>query len=413
MSMNGCNFAIKSAGHTPQAGAANIDGGITIDLASLNQVTVSSDQSIAGIGPGNRWANVYTTLDSLDLAMVGGRVSDVGVGGLMTGGGVSFFSGRYGFACDNVFNFEVVLASGATVNANATSNPTLYRALKGGSNNLGVVTRFDVRLFQQGSFWGGSLIQAITEKQDVINFISNFTHSTTYDPYAALITNFVWDAGLKLILSDVEYTKPTPYPPVFVPLFALPALANTMRIAPLSSFTDEIAASSGPTTDGKSNLFATMTFTNSAEFMSDFWDLADAMVTSLSTITGLLFTLTFQPLPQVIYSKSAATGGNVLGLDRFTDDFINALAVVSWALPTDDATVYAAVQQLFDDAVAKAKSMGVWNEFIYLNYAAPWQKPITSYGQANKNFLQSVSKKYDPNSLFQKAVPGGFKLATS
>jgi hypothetical protein len=144
-------------------------------------------------------------------------------------GGVSFFSGRYGFACDNVFNFEVVLASGATVNANATSNPTLYRALKGGSNNLGVVTRFDVRLFQQGSFWGGSFAQAITEKQDVINFISDFTHSTTYDPYAALITNFVWDAGLKLILSDVEYTKPTPYPPAFAPLFALPALANSIK----------------------------------------------------------------------------------------------------------------------------------------------------------------------------------------
>lgn len=146
--------------------------------------------------------------------------------------------------------------------------------------------------------------------------------------------------------------------------------------------------------------------------MSDFWDLADAMVTSLSTITGLLFTLAFQPLPQVIYSKSATTGGNVLGLDRFTGDFINALAVVSWALPTDNTTVYAAVQQLFEDAVAKAKSTGVWNEFIYLNYAASWQKLITSYGQANKNFLQSVGKKYDPNSMFQKAVPGGFKLAT-
>lgn len=70
----------------------------------------------------------------------------------------------------------------------------------------------------------------------------------------------------------------------------------------------------------------------------------------------------------------------MLGLDRFTGDFINALAVVSWALLTDNTTVYAAVQQLFDDAVAKAKSTGVRNEFIYLNYAAPWQKPITSYG---------------------------------
>jgi hypothetical protein len=55
-------------------------------------VTVSSDQSIAGIGPGNRWANVYTTLDALNLAMVGGRVSDVGVGGLITGGNMTLIS---------------------------------------------------------------------------------------------------------------------------------------------------------------------------------------------------------------------------------------------------------------------------------------------------------------------------------
>lgn len=72
--------------HTPHAGSANIDGGVTIDLQSLNQVTVSSDQKFVGLGPGNRWGNVYSKLDPLGLAMVGGRVSAVGVGGLMTGG---------------------------------------------------------------------------------------------------------------------------------------------------------------------------------------------------------------------------------------------------------------------------------------------------------------------------------------
>ncbi|OCK78514.1 putative oxidoreductase [Lepidopterella palustris CBS 459.81] len=412
MSMRECQFAIRSAGHTPQAGAANIDGGITIDLQSLDEVTVSSDYGVASIGTGNRWGNIYPTLDALNLAMIGGRVSDVGVGGLMTGGGVSFFSGRYGFACDNVLNYEVVLASGAIVNANSTSNPSLYRALKGGSNNLGIITRFDVRLFSQGPFWGGTLTQPITNKDAVISFIANFTNSATYDPSAALITNFAWDNGIPLIIHDIEYTKPQPYPPIFSPLFALPQIDNTMRIAPLSSFTTEIAASSGPTTDGRSNLFATLTSTPSEAFMSAFYSLVDATVTSLSHVTDLLFTLTYQPLPYTLYSKSGATGGNVLGLDRFSADFVNALAVVSWALPSDDAVVYAAVQQLFEDGEALAKSMGVWNEFVYLNYAAQWQKPVSGYGETNRAFLEEVSMEVDPGGLFQTQVPGGFKLAT-
>lgn len=63
---------------------------------------------------------------------------------------MSFFAPRYGFACDNVINFEVVLASGDIVNANAHENPDLWFALKGGSNNFGVVTRFDLRTFKQG-----------------------------------------------------------------------------------------------------------------------------------------------------------------------------------------------------------------------------------------------------------------------
>jgi hypothetical protein len=55
-------------------------------MQSMNSVTVSGDKSIVSIGSGNRWGNVYTTLDPQDLVMVGGRVTQVGVGGLLTGG---------------------------------------------------------------------------------------------------------------------------------------------------------------------------------------------------------------------------------------------------------------------------------------------------------------------------------------
>lgn len=72
--------------HAPGGGLANIQPGITIDLSSLNQLTISLDQSSIRIGPGNRWRNVYELLDSKDLSTSGGRVADVGVGGLVLGG---------------------------------------------------------------------------------------------------------------------------------------------------------------------------------------------------------------------------------------------------------------------------------------------------------------------------------------
>jgi hypothetical protein len=55
-------------------------------MQSMNSVSVSDDKKIVAIGAGNRWGNIYPTLDDLDLIMVGGRLSPVGVGGLLTGG---------------------------------------------------------------------------------------------------------------------------------------------------------------------------------------------------------------------------------------------------------------------------------------------------------------------------------------
>ena len=187
-----CQFAVKSGGHTWWAGAANIASGITIDLAPLNEVTVSPDQTLVRIGPGNRWKDVYTVLDALSLSTSGGRVGDVGVGGLILGGGISFFSPRFGWVCDNVMNFEIVLASGEIVNANSTSNPDLQIALRGGSNNFGIVTAFDMKLFPQGDLWGGITVNDISQRAAQFAAFEAFTGNPYYDPYAALIHSEVW-----------------------------------------------------------------------------------------------------------------------------------------------------------------------------------------------------------------------------
>lgn len=69
-----CPFAVKGGGHAAFAGGSSIEGGITIALEKINEITLSSDKKLAAIGPGNRWISVYETLEPQGLAVIGGRV---------------------------------------------------------------------------------------------------------------------------------------------------------------------------------------------------------------------------------------------------------------------------------------------------------------------------------------------------
>jgi hypothetical protein len=60
---------------------------------------------------------VYEEFDKYNKTAVEGRVLNVGVGGLSLGGGLSYLSDLYGFVCDNVVGYEVVLAKGHVVEA--------------------------------------------------------------------------------------------------------------------------------------------------------------------------------------------------------------------------------------------------------------------------------------------------------
>ncbi|KAF1956576.1 hypothetical protein CC80DRAFT_548075 [Byssothecium circinans] len=66
-----------------------------------------------------------------------------------------------GFTADNVIQYEVVLADGSIVTASSTANSDLFKALKGGGSNLGVVTKFVHKTFPLGNVWGGDTAYSI------------------------------------------------------------------------------------------------------------------------------------------------------------------------------------------------------------------------------------------------------------
>lgn len=80
-----CLFAVRGGGHAAWA-ASNIDDGVTIDLSLIKEVKLSKDRSIASVGSGARWIDVYRALAPFGVAVVGARVTAAGVAGLTLGG---------------------------------------------------------------------------------------------------------------------------------------------------------------------------------------------------------------------------------------------------------------------------------------------------------------------------------------
>jgi hypothetical protein len=142
----------------PVPGAQSLNNGVMISASMFNKNNISADGSVASIGPGQTWMNVYKWLAEYGLVVNGGRFPSVGVGGLLVGGGMGYFSGRQGWAVDNIVGWQVVLWNGTILEiTNAAQDPyaDLAWALKGGSNLFGLVTRFDVRTFPVTSTFGG------------------------------------------------------------------------------------------------------------------------------------------------------------------------------------------------------------------------------------------------------------------
>lgn len=156
---------------------------------------------------------------------------------------------------------------------------------------------------------------------------------------------------------------------------------------------------------------ATTTFKNDLNMLNKAFEMWNSSLESITPIQGIQYSWTNQAIPPAITSKTAELGGNSLGLDPADGPLVLCLVTASWSDPADDDVVNSVGQKLIEDVDAASKASGVFHSFKYLNYAAKWQDPIGGYGPENVAKLKAASKKYDPFRIFQKAVPGGFKLS--
>ena len=83
---------------------------------------------------------------------------------------------------------------------------------------------------------------------------------------------------------------------------------------------------------------------------------------------------------------------------------------LGWTKQSDDDKV----PHIMDETIALIENLtetrGVYDPFKFLNDASPTQPVFHNYGERNLEELKTAAIKYDPHGMFEKQVPGGFKI---
>ncbi|KAI0376816.1 hypothetical protein F5Y04DRAFT_273468 [Hypomontagnella monticulosa] len=404
------HIALRSGGH---GFANNIVNGVTIDLSMMNSSSYDPEANVAKIQPGGRWRDVYADLEKFGVTATGGRDGDVGVGGFLLGGGNSFFSGRMGFGCDSVVNFEVVLANGTIINANSTANEGLWRALKGGTGNFGIVTRFDMEAIPARDLYYDLRYLNVSHSEEVIDAVVGYANQDQSLSDNALVAFYAHNISAMpetyIGTINVNTKGNGNASTAFDQVKALPTIYKATAFESMAK-----AAQGSQLPGGFRGASTTLTFHNDPQILRRCVELHEDLIQRLKSSIGeenFTTMLFFQPIPSYMGEIAKQRGGDMLGLDAIKNNAV--LWTAGAAVNTDEALAIAQYETNVMTAQVKefAKSVNGDLDFIYLNYADASQDPIGNYGAANIQHMRDMAAEYDPTGVFQKRVPGGFKIS--
>jgi FAD/FMN-containing dehydrogenase len=159
----GLPVAARSGGHGLSDDML-VDVAIAVDLSLLKGITINADEATAQVQAGVTSGELAGPAGAHGLALTTGDTSSVGLGGLVTGGGIGFMVRKFGLTIDNLISAQVVTADGSIFNASETENADLFWGIRGGGGNFGIVTEFKFRMARVGQIFGGGIVFPATRE---------------------------------------------------------------------------------------------------------------------------------------------------------------------------------------------------------------------------------------------------------
>ncbi|KAJ5834223.1 hypothetical protein N7447_000249 [Penicillium robsamsonii] len=403
-----CNahFAVRGGGHMNYPGSNNIDAGVLIALSNLNSLNVRRDT--VEVGPGLNWYQVYSALEPHGRVCIGGRMKTIGVPGLSLIGGFHYFNNKYGYAMDNVVTYDVVLGNGTQITVNKTSHTDLFWALKGGANNFGIVTRFELKTYAVPKV--STTIQVFNETNipQYLSAVCEAAKLNDKDPIAAgMISTISYNATTKVAQGSVLGVQEgvSNPPSQFANFTQIPATQRINNVTTMKTWAE--------TLDSPKQMmrvqFSHKTMKPDAKALYSIYKAWKAAVDKIADVQGLYPTFVTNVISPTSIRVAKTNGiGNVWGFEE--EPLIIWQFSTGWALAQDDIRMEAWSRQLVEHLHGINKELGLASEFIYMGDAGEWQDPYAGFPSENVARMRKIRSSYDPAGVFSTLSWGGFKL---
>jgi hypothetical protein len=212
----------------------------------------------------------------------------------------------------------------------------------------------------------------------------------------------------KVAFANLHYAQPVANAPVFAAWNNITAIDDTTALRPMSAMADLL--NQGAPAPGAYESWWGVTLKMDRQLLDFVVETFFTEAATVADVEQIFFIMAIQPITEGAMKGMQKNGGNALGLNPKNGPYFVLNFNPAWNKAKDEAKFFKAVSNVIDTVKAEAKRRNLDNSYIYMNYASEYQDPIGSYGEANKQRLVSISKKYDPAQVFQYLQPGGFKL---
>ena len=407
----GLPLAPRGGGHS-YAGYSTTTG-LVVDVTRMSKVMVDAGTGIATVGAGARLIDVYAALAQYGMVLPAGSCPTVGIAGLTMGGGIGVLDRKFGLTCDNLLAAQVVTADGRVLNCDATHEPDLFWALRGGGGgNFGVVTSFTFQAHPVSTLSIFTLNWPWSSAADMVDAWQN---------WAPQAPDELWSNCLLLGTGDKSSSPTARVNGVYVGPVAslnslLQQLTSRMSVAPYSRFVSEesildtmlIEAGCYGKTVGECHLPSQnpqgqqgrSTYSAKSDFFTS--------LLPRQGIDTLLNGINRRQASPLLFGGGIlldASGGAINRVAANATAFAHrdALFSAQYLAPWNDSASNAIVSANFAWLADTWQAMRPYaSGAAYQNYIDPnlanWQ---SAYYGANLSRLQSVKSMYDPGNLFR------------
>lgn len=387
-------LSVRGGGHNV-AGNALCDDGLVVDLSRMRAVRVDPVRRTARVEGGATLADVDHETQAHGLATPLGAVPRTGVGGLTLHGGLGFLTRKHGLSCDNLIGADVVLADGHLVTADATHNPDLLWALRGGGGNFGVVTSLEFQLHTVGpDIWVFLVLYPLAQATAVLQFFREFMPAASKDLMALAI---LWNSP-----HDDSFPPDARNVPVVVlaGMYSGPLGGGEAAIAPFRKVATPLVDMSGPMPYLTAQALFDPEYPDGRRY---YWKSSYLDALNDEAIATMIESAQCRPSPISsidIWSLGGAMRNEPEGGSAFAQRDAPFLLGIeaNWNDPADDVANVRWARDLFAE-MQRFSSGGV-----YLNFPGFTEEgdPMlrASYGSSYEK-LRQLKSKYDPENVFR------------